>query len=583
MKRRKLLGSIAAFLMAAPLMAGIIGAGATTAEAAAVTEKPSEISFTLHKKVWDAETGIPDATLNTGLEMDFSGAGLNGVDFTLYDVTNIYYNALQDNPQTEAAGDGLSSADALQAIQDNWNASWVVSGATVLETKTTANINGEDGLVEFTNVRTTDGLNRDKVLMFVETYSPADISIIATPMVILLPVMMPNITEGSAWDGSFLDTFNDDVHLYAKNQQQTPTKTIAVDPSEITEIQVKEGEGTTTVKVVDLEKGVVLPYEITSPIPYFIRDVNNDQSPVITNFTIVDVPTENLKYVTDSLEVVDTTSNTKLVLNTDYTITEEDGGFHLEIITKNAETGFANTDTLAKLTPGSTLTLNYNMVLTATVQADILHDNKATITIGREGETGYQKDIIPDEKVLTGGRKFQKIDGSSQDNLVGAEFILWNADRSKYAVFYNGTDTMENYSSAATNIIWNDRGTDEDPAPNATRFMATAFDTANGKDWSFDVVGLEYGNYQMQEVVAPEGYALPNGESAYTNFNVAWGTYDKEAVSVEMAENVTISNTRKGTLPSTGGAGIVAFLVIGTGMMIGAYLWFKNSKRTVKA
>ncbi|MCT0454124.1 LPXTG cell wall anchor domain-containing protein, partial [Lactococcus cremoris] len=35
----------------------------------------------------------------------------------------------------------------------------------------------------------------------------------------------------------------------------------------------------------------------------------------------------------------------------------------------------------------------------------------------------------------------------------------------------------------------------------------------------------------------------------------------------------------KGLLPSTGGAGIYAFIIIGAAMMIGAYIWFKKSRQ----
>ena len=40
----------------------------------------------------------------------------------------------------------------------------------------------------------------------------------------------------------------------------------------------------------------------------------------------------------------------------------------------------------------------------------------------------------------------------------------------------------------------------------------------------------------------------------------------------------TVNNFRKGLLPSTGGSGIYAFLIIGAMMMGGAYIWFKRSK-----
>lgn len=37
-----------------------------------------------------------------------------------------------------------------------------------------------------------------------------------------------------------------------------------------------------------------------------------------------------------------------------------------------------------------------------------------------------------------------------------------------------------------------------------------------------------------------------------------------------------VANTPKGLLPSTGGSGIYAILILGASMMLGAYIWFKK-------
>ncbi len=60
--------------------------------------------------------------------------------------------------------------------------------------------------------------------------------------------------------------------------------------------------------------------------------------------------------------------------------------------------------------------------------------------------------------------------------------------------------------------------------------QATEF-VADGNGY-FEVQGLDYGTYQMKETMAPEGYVLPTGEAAFTEFNLTYGSYNEEIVIV---------------------------------------------------
>lgn len=564
MKKRKIVGSLATMLMAVPLVAGILGAP-LTANAEEVKTKPTEINFTLHKRVWDGESDekMPAPEQNSGLEMNFEGAGLDNVDFTLYDVTNIYYDALKDNPKTVEVDKGLSSAEALSAIQGESNQAWVTDRAVKVDTKTTA----DGGVAKFANIKTMDAQGRDRVLMFLETYSPADVSVVATPMVILLPVMMSSVDSDGAI--TWLNTYNTDVHLYPKNEKQNASKNI-VDGGVNQTITIVDGDNNKIeVPAITLDKGMELGYEIKTPIPMFIQDTNADGSPVISDFKVSDTPTPNMTFVDNSLVVTDIISGKVLTEGTDYRFERVGNGF--QVVLNTAVDGKANTDLLAKLTPGGKLSLAYKMLLTATVAPDEFENNTATINIGRGTDSDYNEDVVPPEKAITGGRRFNKIDGSTGNGLEGAEFILWNADKSAYAVFYDGDNALTQYADTASRIEWV-TGTPEEGSKNATRIISTVDE--------FSIRGLAYATYYLQEVVAPDGYALPNGDNAYTQFETYYGSYDYSVIGLVPGENLEIANTRTGALPSTGGAGIIAFIVVGLGMMIGAYLWFKNSKRT---
>lgn len=469
--------------------------------AAEVSEKPSEITITLHKKGFES---LPDAQANSGLvSEEFGEENIAGVDFEQFDVTAVYYGLLNDNPDTQNVDDdGMTAAAAIAWMQgkdyEDWNT--ILNGADPVDSHTT----DDEGKAVFANVQVSEGDGRDKVYLFLETYSPAHISKVAAPMVVMMPVMMPNVVDGT-WDGSsWKDTFNTDVHLYPKNEVREADKKMNVPDDELREVILDKGaEGTETISYLDLEKGKQVSYTITAPIPYFIDSVNGDLSAVIKNFVITDTPTAGLSYYDQEIEVK--VGNEILIKGTDYSVAQSGNGFAVTILTEK-EDGTANEGTLAKLAKGrgGDLTITYNMLVTATIKADEFHNNTATILIGRNDAYDYNEEVIPDEKVATGGRKFEKYDASSKQTLSGAQFEIWNGNKDKFAVFYKDGAALTTYEAGADRIVWSD-------SENATKF------TSNDQG-KFEVHGLDYGTYHAKEVVAPSGYALPAGDKAFTTF-----------------------------------------------------------------
>lgn len=526
----------------------------TTVDAAAVATKPEEVAITLHKRSFSS---MPSDTLNNGLVNDnFGGEPLPGVDFSLFDVTDVYYALLKDNPTTVEVDDGMTSPEAIKLIQEEYTATWFQDYNLVAERTVTTNDKGE---AVFNQLKVTEATNekRDKAYLFLETYSPADIAKVAAPMVVLMPVMMPN----TATPGEWLDTYNDDIHLYPKNETQESSKAMNIDPSELRKITLSNG---TEISYADLEKGYLINYTITAPIPYFIDSVNDDDTPVINKFIIEDKPTTGLTYFNQQLVV--TAGTTELTIDDDYSLEEVGNGFILTILTE--KDGKANVDTLTKLAAarGGQLTVHYAMKLTATITPDELQENTAKIAIGRGDAYDYSEDVQPPEKVVTGGRQFEKYDASSKAKLAGAEFELWNATKEKYAVFYKDNKKLSNYQNDADRVEWVDDQT------GATKFVSLA-DT--GK---FEVQGLEYGTYYMKEVKAADGYALPTGDAAFTEFTVELGSYSGFE-TIGQPKDVEVPNTKKGALPSTGGNGIYLFLLIGSFLMLAAYGGYRKLKK----
>lgn len=100
-----------------------------------------------------------------------------------------------------------------------------------------------------------------------------------------------------------------------------------------------------------------------------------------------------------------------------------------------------------------------------------------------------------------------------------------------------------------------------------TEVLAT--EIVSGTDGTFSVIGLKNGDYSLIETEAPSGYVELATAVPFTVTHGEFGDMDLE----------TVPNTPKGLLPSTGGNGIFAFLAIGLGLMLGAFIWYKNSKK----
>ena len=151
--------------------------------------------------------------------------------------------------------------------------------------------------------------------------------------------------------------------------------------------------------------------------------------------------------------------------------------------------------------------------------------------------TPYEEDVPDLPEVHTGGKKFVKV-GKTEDSvaLTGAEFKIFKAGTSQYL---------------QSDWTWGSK--------------ADARVFTSGTEGKFEVTGLAYGNYTLEETKAPTGYNL----RADVNFTVGLGSY-------AVASTATITNAPTLTLPSTGGMGTIVFTVIGSVLMLGAVRLYKK-------
>ena len=176
----------------------------------------------------------------------------------------------------------------------------------------------------------------------------------------------------------------------------------------------------------------------------------------------------------------------------------------------------------------------------------------------------YDKETT--ETVTTGGYIFQKVDSVDKSALANAKFVITKKvdSTTHYLVLNNeeGKEVSGNQATDDLNVSWT-----------TTKDKATIL--VSDQHGAFGVYGLAKGEYQLQEIAAPEGYVLLKDA---LHFTVISGTNEfKELEAME------VTNKQRGVLPSTGGMGIVGFIAVGLLGVSAAVLYFKNGRKKFEA
>lgn len=412
----------------------------------------------------------------------------------------------------------INNSDQKTAIQQIQTDAEPV--APTYATKVSAQTTAGAGQAAFSNLPVKNSDGKYNVYLFVETKTPNDITVTkrSVPIVVAMPIYKLDASQKPT------DVVNTDIQLYPKNETAKDVKVLS-NINNFTKVTVgnQEFRNVTT--------GDTLNYALTVNIPANIGDAN-----AVTSFKINDKPSAGLALVADTVKVG------SLIADTDYKINYANGGFTID---------FTLTSAAVKALAGQKLQVTYDMKLTADVNPDQLQTNNASVVING----GSEQQITPPTPVGTGGYKFVKKDAQTGKVLKGAEFVVTNKDMNQFATFTKNPNG--DYVFAA----WTDDKTE-----------ATTKVTS-GDDGSINVIGLTNGTYVLNETKTPSADYVLLKDGTIT-FDVVHGTYGTSKLEVK--------NTPKGLLPSTGGSGIYAFLIIGAAMMLGAYVWFKKSRTTAE-
>ena len=512
---------IKVFALLATLFVGIFSNLFTPVVSAADDEK---VSITLHK-VKDYAGGT---ITNTGEILPGEFNFLPGITFKAYDVTTEYYAAYDASVvvETNTVSDAINAA--VEAVQGAAGVAPSGKDPVVGGTQTTAT----DGSAKF-SLNAKSG-TRDAVYLFVEQASDG-VATIADNLVVSLPIYK----QGT--DGTVLT----DIHLYPKNiTKETPFD------KEIT--SQKNGA-----KQTDFSIGQIIDYKLKTTIPADIaatKLVNEKAEKLYNVFQFVDTfQSDQLSFINDAATFsVTVAGGVTLTNDEDYTVTVATDAGKTTVTTALTAKGIGELATHAN----KEISFDYQMKIKSLQYIDTPIVNTAKAIFGNDGTTGVDKwdneTPTDSETVKTGGYKFVKVDvNNNNKKLEGAKFVV---RKSKAA-------DAEYFVATADGGVWT---TVESEATNYT----------TGTDGIVDVKGLEYGTYQLQETKAPEGYALPTRDAAYTEFVVGENSY-----TTISATPLNIVNTPKGFLPSTGGAGIILFVALGVAMVGLAGVYFTSRRK----
>ncbi|SFC47940.1 LPXTG-motif cell wall anchor domain-containing protein/fimbrial isopeptide formation D2 domain-containing protein [Alkalibacterium subtropicum] len=149
----------------------------------------------------------------------------------------------------------------------------------------------------------------------------------------------------------------------------------------------------------------------------------------------------------------------------------------------------------------------------------------------------------------TGGKAFEKVNKEGE-GLPGAEFLIHKGE---------GMYLQSDYSWGAKATAW------------------TFVSDANGY---FEIKGLAYGDYYLEEIKAPEvdgiQYRLLDDDYEFT---VDANSYYSNVADLVAADPAEVLNSPEITLPQTGGVGTLVFSIIGLGLMGSSIKLYKKSEK----
>lgn len=239
------------------------------------------------------------------------------------------------------------------------------------------------------------------------------------------------------------------------------------------------------------------------------------------------------------------------------------------------------------------------------------------VQITNKGDKDNPKPLNPTEpKVVNGGKKFVKTNDETKDSaklerLIGAEFYVKN-EAGEYLVAKSKDDAkvkaakallddkVKAYNELSAEDQKGAKGTEAKKAIDEAQeaYNKAFIENAQEYTWGskedpnvvvltsdaqgrFEIKGLAYGKYFLEEKTAPKGFAKLSGDvsfevkkGSYAGFDseIQYNLENKDAGYAQQVKNKKVS------IPQTGGIGTIIFTVGGLALMAGAAFALKKSK-----
>lgn len=267
-----------------------------------------------------------------------------------------------------------------------------------------------------------------------------------------------------------------------------------------------------------------IPFDLKTYVPKDIKDYQE--------FKISDVPDKSVEIDKSTINVK--VGETTLEKDKDYELITEklDGNKAFEVKLKIS-------NELATKIAGKEIIVNYKAKITDKAEMNKVLENTAELNYNN----GVTTDKIQDkEQIESYGKKFVKKDAG-----------LWGTTLLGEGGLKDAHFRLEKENKGNWEIV--------------ERFK----DVVSKEDGSFEIKGLKEGKYRLVETKAPEGFRLPDGDDAITEF-----TLDAKSKEANNAA-VNIKNSKDTPLPVTG-LDAMGYTVVATVSLLGVAIVTKKKK-----
>ena len=260
------------------------------------------------------------------------------------------------------------------------------------------------------------------------------------------------------------------------------------------------------------------------------------------------------------------------------------------------------------------------------------HDDQGNLVIKNKKNPNPNPITPPEVTVTSGGIRFVKTDDNNEKplRLIGGKFLITNEDGSKY-LYYKTAEQLtqeqtdlktaeeelqklvDEYNALSAEEQKGQTGTDKKAAIDnkATQIAGLKKKASIQYEWKegfgtkeklndnivvltpnsqgyMEITGLDFGKYNLHEIEAPKGYAIPaDGQKfeftvnakSYSDLNLTGKNAMIDSTTTDTTKAQRLVN-KKVTIPQTGGIGTIIFTAIGLAIMASAIIAIKKRQAT---